>query len=59
MYCNNWMLQKQSNVPEDIQIVPSIWSLQHKHNLTMNKVKSHKARLNVHGRKQVYGINDF
>jgi hypothetical protein len=24
---NNWMLQKQSNVPEDIQIVPSVWSL--------------------------------
>ncbi len=24
---NNWMLQKQSNVPEDVQIVPSVWSL--------------------------------
>jgi hypothetical protein len=23
----NWMLQKQSNVPEDVQIVPSVWSL--------------------------------
>jgi hypothetical protein len=25
----------------------------------MNKVKSHKARLNLHGRKQVYGMNYF
>ncbi len=24
---NNWMLHKQSDVPEDVQIVPSVWSL--------------------------------
>jgi hypothetical protein len=43
MDSNNWMLQKQSNVPEDVQIVPSVWSLQRKCDLTTNKVKSHKA----------------
>jgi hypothetical protein len=48
---NNWMLQKQSKVPEDVWIVPSVWSLQCKRDLTTNKVKSHKARLNLHGRK--------
>jgi hypothetical protein len=56
---NNSMLQKQSNVPEDVQIVPSVWSLRHKHDLTTNKVKSHKARLNLHGGEQVYGMNYF
>ncbi len=56
---NNWMLQKQSNVPEDVQIVPSVWSLQCKRDLTTYKVKSHKARLNLHGGKQVYGMNYF
>ncbi len=56
---NNWTLQKQSNVPEDVQIVPSVWSLQRKSDLTANKVKSHKARLNLHGRKQVYGMTYF
>ncbi len=56
---NNWMLQKQSNVPEDVQIVLSVWSLQCKCNLTTNKEKSHKAWLNLHGRKQVYGIIYF
>ncbi len=56
---NNWTLQKQSKVPEDVQIVPSVWSLQHKRALTMDKVKSHKARLNLHGGKQVYGMNYF
>ncbi len=24
---NNWILQKQIDVPEDVQIVPSVWSL--------------------------------
>ncbi len=53
--CNNWTLQKRFKVPEDVQIVPSVWSRQCKHKLTTNKIKSHKARLNLHGRKQVYG----
>jgi hypothetical protein len=56
---NNWMLREQNKVPEDVQIVSSLWSLQCKPNLTANKVKSHKARLNRHGRKQVYGMNYF
>ncbi len=45
----NWMLQKQSDVPEDVQLVPSVWSLRSTCDLTTNKVKSHKARLNLHG----------
>jgi hypothetical protein len=49
--CNNWTLRKQSEVPEDIQIVPSVWALQCKYDLTTNEVKSHKARLNLHGKK--------
>ncbi len=56
---NNWTLHKWSKVTEDVQIVPSVWSLWHKHDLTTNKVNSHKARLNLHGRKQVYGMNYF
>jgi hypothetical protein len=50
---NIWMLQKQSGVPEDVQIVPSVWSLQRKCDPTTNKVKSHKARRNLHGKKEV------
>jgi hypothetical protein len=59
MDSNNLTLQKQSKVPKDIQIVPSVWSLQYKCNLTTNEVKSYKARLNLHGGKQVYGMNNF
>jgi hypothetical protein len=57
--CNNWTLKKQNEVPDDAQIVPSIWSMWRKRDLTTNQVKSHKARLNLHGGKQVYGMNYF
>jgi hypothetical protein len=56
---NNWMLRKQSKLPEDVQIVPSVQSLQCKHDLTTNNVQSYKARLNLHGKKQAYRINYF
>jgi hypothetical protein len=59
VYSNNWMLRKQSKVPEDVQIVPSVWSLQRKCDLITNKVKLHKARLNLHCGKHVYGMNYF
>jgi hypothetical protein len=57
--CKNWFLKKRSKVPEDVQIVPSVWSMQRKRDLTMNKIKSHKARLNLHGGKQIYRMNYF
>jgi hypothetical protein len=34
---NNLMLQKQSDVPEDVQIVPSVWSLRCKCDLKQTK----------------------
>ncbi len=53
MDSNNWTLQKQSKVSENVQIVPSVWSLWRKRDLTTNKVKLHKAG------KQVYEMNYF
>jgi hypothetical protein len=53
----HWELLKQEDVPEDVQVVPSVWSMWRKHNLTTNKITKHKARLNLHGRKQVFGTN--
>ncbi len=57
--CKNWTLKKRSKVPEDVQIVPSVWLMQCKRDLMMNEIKSHKARLNFHGGKQIYGMNYF
>jgi hypothetical protein len=57
--CNNWTLKKRSKVPEEVQIVPSVWSMQRKHDLTTNKIKSHKARLNFHSGKQINRMNYY
>ena len=55
----HWELVKQEEVPEDAQVVPSIWSMRCKRNLTTNKINKHNARLNLHGGKQVFGMNYF
>ncbi len=54
-----WTLVKQKDVPKEAQVVPSVWVMQCKRDLTTNKVIKHKARLNLHGGKQVYGVNYF
>jgi hypothetical protein len=56
---NHWELVPRDTVPEDAQIVPSVWSMRRKRDLTTNDVKKHKARLNLHGGKQIYGMNYF
>jgi hypothetical protein len=55
----HWQLIKRKDVPEDAQVIPSVWSMQCKQNLTTNKIIKHKARLNLHGGKQVYGMNYY
>jgi hypothetical protein len=55
----NWELVCRDTVSEDAQVVPSVWAMQRKRDLTTNEVKSHKARLNLHGGKQVYGMNYY
>jgi hypothetical protein len=42
--CDNWTLKKRSEVPDDVQIVPSVWSMRHKRDLTTNEIKSHCHR---------------
>ena len=55
----HWDLVRRDTVPRDAQIVPSVWAMRRKRDLTTNVVKSHKARLNLHGGKQIYGMNYF
>ncbi len=55
----HWKLVKRDSVPNDVQIVPSVWSLQRKRNLRTNEITKHKARLNLYGGKQIYGMNYY
>ncbi len=56
---NHWRLTKRSKVPFDMEVIPSVWSLQRKRDITTNKIKKYKARLNLHGGKQVFGLNYY
>jgi ribosomal protein L13E len=56
---DNWVLVKRSEVPQDQEVVPSVWAMRRKRNLTTNEITKYKARLNVHGGKQTYGVNYF
>jgi hypothetical protein len=53
------VLVKREDVPPDTDILPAIWTMHRKCNLRTNEIKGHKARLNIHGGKQVYGVNYF
>ncbi len=55
----NWCLTKRSKVLPDVEIVPLVWSLQCKRDITTNKIKKYKARLNPHGGKQLFDLNYY
>jgi hypothetical protein len=46
-------------VPEGTEVIPLVWAMQLKWDLTTGKVTKHKARLNLHGGKQEFGTNYY
>ena len=54
---DHWRLVRREDVPEDTDVVPSVWAMRRKRNLTTNSITKYKARLNLHGGKQTYAIN--
>jgi hypothetical protein len=57
IYNNHWKLIPRTEVPEDTEVVPSVWAMQRKKDLSTGRVTKHKARLNLHGGKQDFGTN--
>jgi hypothetical protein len=56
---NHWQLTKGSEVPSNVEVIPSVWSLQCKRDITTNKIKKYKARLSLHEGKQVLGLKYY
>jgi hypothetical protein len=44
---------------EDVDAIPSVWSMRCKRNLTTDEITKNKSRLNLHGGQQVFGMNSF
>ncbi len=45
---DHWKLIPRAEVPEGTEVVPSVWAMRRKRDLTTGKVTKHKARLNLH-----------
>ena len=56
---NHWELVPRSEVPEGARILPAVWSMKRKRDIKTRQVYKHKARLNIDGSKQRYGIDYF
>jgi hypothetical protein len=54
---DHWELIPRSQVPEGTKILDSIWAMKRKRDIKTQQVYKHKARLNIHGGQQEYGIH--
>ncbi len=53
----HWKVIHRSQVPKGTQILPAVWAMKRKRRIDTRQVYKWKARLNVHGGMQKYGIN--
>ncbi len=56
---NSWVLIPRDEVPADQEVVPAVWSMRRKRDLTTGEIIKYKARLNLHGGEQTFGVNYF
>ena len=55
----HWELLPIEDVPKDTKVLNSAWPMKRKRDIKTRKMHKHKARLNVHGGQQEFGMNYF
>ena len=60
-HCNrkHWIVVKRNEVPDQCDILPAVWSMKRKRDLVTRIPYKYKARLNIHGGKQEFGVNYY
>jgi Reverse transcriptase (RNA-dependent DNA polymerase) len=53
----NWVVVKRSTIPNDRKVLPAVWAMRRKRDIATRKITKWKARLNLHGGKQVKGVD--
>jgi Reverse transcriptase (RNA-dependent DNA polymerase) len=53
----NWVVMNRDNVPMGHKVLPAIWAMRRKRDIVTCAVYKWKAPLNIHGGKQVKGLN--
>jgi predicted SnoaL-like aldol condensation-catalyzing enzyme len=58
-HCDNehWEIIKRSKVPEGVKVLDSVWAIRRKRRIKTKEIYKWKARLNIHGGQQEYGVN--
>jgi hypothetical protein len=58
-HCQNdvWEIILRKVVPKGIKVLPSVWAMKRKRRIATREVYKRKARLNINGSKQQYGLN--
>jgi hypothetical protein len=53
----NWIVMDREDVPDGHKVLPAIWAMRRKRDIESRSVYKWKARLNIHGGKQIKGLN--
>jgi hypothetical protein len=53
----HWELVPRSDIPQGTTVLPSVWSMKRKRRIDMREVYRWKARLNLHGGKQIKNVH--
>lgn len=53
----NWIIIHRSKVPSNRKVLPAVWAMRRKRDIATRNVYKWKARINVHGGKQVKGVD--
>ena len=53
----HWEVVPRSGLPANTKVVPSVWAMKRKRRIDTREVYKWKARLNIHGGKQEYGVH--
>jgi hypothetical protein len=53
----HWELVHRSEIPEGTKVLPAVWSMKRKRRIDTRQVYKWKARLNVHGGKQIKNVH--
>jgi hypothetical protein len=53
----HWAFWEKQNVPAGHKILSAIWAFKQKRRIDTPAVYKHKARINIHGGQQTYGVN--
>ena len=55
----HWKIIPIEDVPDDIDVLDSVWAFKRKREILTGQIYKYKARLNIHGGQQTYGENFF